>query len=206
MNKTAIEWCDYTWNPVTGCKRGCSYCYAKRIYERFNEGSFTEIVFHPDRLDEPSKVKKPSIVFVGSMSDIEYWSLEQIERVIQKCREYSWHTFMFLTKDANSYKHHVWPENTMQGLTLERLEKKENAFKLMHLFQHSKRPFLSVEPLLGKMENSDAYGHLEKIIVGAMTGRGSVVPKKEWIDSLVNIPKEKLFLKSNIKKYMKGET
>lgn len=35
MNKTAIEWCDLTWNPVTGCLHGCSYCYARRIARRF---------------------------------------------------------------------------------------------------------------------------------------------------------------------------
>lgn len=35
MNKTKIEWCDSTWNPVTGCKHDCPYCYARRIAERF---------------------------------------------------------------------------------------------------------------------------------------------------------------------------
>lgn len=35
MNKSKIDWCDYTWNPVTGCLHGCTYCYAKRIAERF---------------------------------------------------------------------------------------------------------------------------------------------------------------------------
>ncbi|MHC1722531.1 MAG: DUF5131 family protein [Aminipila sp.] len=35
MNKTKIEWCDSTWNPVTGCLHGCEYCYARRIAERF---------------------------------------------------------------------------------------------------------------------------------------------------------------------------
>lgn len=35
MNKSKIEWCDYTWNPVTGCLHGCPYCYARRIAERF---------------------------------------------------------------------------------------------------------------------------------------------------------------------------
>ncbi len=35
MNKTIIEWCDSTWNPVTGCLHGCEYCYARRIAERF---------------------------------------------------------------------------------------------------------------------------------------------------------------------------
>ena len=33
--KTKIDWCDASWNPVTGCLHGCQYCYAKRIAERF---------------------------------------------------------------------------------------------------------------------------------------------------------------------------
>lgn len=35
MNRTKIEWADYTWNPVTGCLRGCPYCYAKKQALRF---------------------------------------------------------------------------------------------------------------------------------------------------------------------------
>lgn len=35
MNKTKIEYCDASWNPVVGCKHGCSYCYARKIAERF---------------------------------------------------------------------------------------------------------------------------------------------------------------------------
>lgn len=34
-SKTKIDWCDSTWNPVTGCLHGCEYCYARRIAERF---------------------------------------------------------------------------------------------------------------------------------------------------------------------------
>lgn len=33
--KTKIDWCDATWNPVTGCLHGCEYCYARKIAERF---------------------------------------------------------------------------------------------------------------------------------------------------------------------------
>lgn len=36
MNKSKIDWCDYTWNPVTGCLHNCQYCYARRIVERFS--------------------------------------------------------------------------------------------------------------------------------------------------------------------------
>ena len=35
MQKTKIEWAGMTWNPVTGCKHGCEYCYARRIANRF---------------------------------------------------------------------------------------------------------------------------------------------------------------------------
>lgn len=35
MVKTKIEWCDSTWNPVTGCRHGCAYCYARGYAERF---------------------------------------------------------------------------------------------------------------------------------------------------------------------------
>lgn len=36
MNKTKIDWADYTWNPVTGCQHGCPYCYAERQSRRFS--------------------------------------------------------------------------------------------------------------------------------------------------------------------------
>lgn len=35
VHKTKIEWCSHTWNPVTGCRHGCEYCYAQRIVSRF---------------------------------------------------------------------------------------------------------------------------------------------------------------------------
>lgn len=27
MNPTSITWADFTWNPVTGCTKGCDYCW-----------------------------------------------------------------------------------------------------------------------------------------------------------------------------------
>jgi len=35
MLKTKIEWCDSTWNPVTGCRHECPYCYARHLTQRF---------------------------------------------------------------------------------------------------------------------------------------------------------------------------
>lgn len=36
--KTKIDWCDSTWNPVTGCLHDCPYCYARGIVNRFKGG------------------------------------------------------------------------------------------------------------------------------------------------------------------------
>lgn len=41
--RTKIDWADASWNPVTGCLHGCSYCYARRIAERF--GSKMQPIF-----------------------------------------------------------------------------------------------------------------------------------------------------------------
>ena len=35
MNRSKIEWCDHTWNPITGCRHECSYCYARTMAARF---------------------------------------------------------------------------------------------------------------------------------------------------------------------------
>ena len=37
MNRSKIEWCDMTWNPITGCLNNCEYCYAKRLIKRFSD-------------------------------------------------------------------------------------------------------------------------------------------------------------------------
>lgn len=51
MQKSKIEWCDSTWNPVTGCLHGCEYCYAKRIAERYG-GSVSADSFDGRKLVE----------------------------------------------------------------------------------------------------------------------------------------------------------
>jgi protein gp37 len=35
MNRTGVDYADYSWNPVTGCFHKCGYCYAAGIARRF---------------------------------------------------------------------------------------------------------------------------------------------------------------------------
>lgn len=78
-DKTSIEWCDATWNPVVGCSRvseGCRACYAFELHDRRHRGflngsklpyqyakPFSEIQLFPDRLDAPLHWKTPRRVF-----------------------------------------------------------------------------------------------------------------------------------------------
>ena len=32
---TKIDWCDSSWNPISGCYHGCPYCYAADMAHRF---------------------------------------------------------------------------------------------------------------------------------------------------------------------------
>lgn len=36
MNKSKIDWCDFSWNPITGCRHSCEYCYARNQVRRFS--------------------------------------------------------------------------------------------------------------------------------------------------------------------------
>ena len=50
MEKTEIDWCDSTWNPVTGCLHGCEYCYARGIAKRFGGANDGEIDYEGETL------------------------------------------------------------------------------------------------------------------------------------------------------------
>ncbi len=130
MNNTKIEWCDSTWNPVTGCYNGCGYCYAKGIARRFGlHGTERDIekraldipaakagkkspypfdfepTLHRYRLDEPQKLKKPRTIFVCSMADLfgKWVSDEWIEEVLAACEKAPQHRYLFLTKNPQRY-------------------------------------------------------------------------------------------------------
>jgi protein gp37 len=208
MNKTSIDWpgLTHTFNPITGCKRGCSYCYAKRIHERFNKSPFSDIVFHPQRLKQVEKLKGGEIVFVGSMSDIDYWSGVQVEKIIEVCKMACGTIFMFLSKNPMAYFGYKWPPNTMQGLTMTLTQTEHCQQENKSAMMEYRRPFLSLEPLLGTLKITVMPEHqFELVIVGAMTGPGAVPPKQEWIQSIKdNVPAEKIYFKNNIKKYLQA--
>lgn len=83
MNKTKIEWCDSTWNPVTGCLHNCEYCYARGIANRFGGHTGIKIgielkainnTTHYPFLDLLPEVKKPMQICAKDKSGKERYA------------------------------------------------------------------------------------------------------------------------------------
>jgi protein gp37 len=227
VNKTKIEYVDYTWNPVTGCKHGCSYCYARRIAERFKgtkawPNGF-EPTFHPERLQEPGKVKTHSRIFVGSMADcVGAWvPREWIDETLQMTRVYPWHTYLFLTKNPSRYKDFDFPPNCWIGTSIETQEAANKRVPELLRAEESVR-FLSVDPPTGQIDLSTAMhgtaprgmnrlgfadgigqeAFIQWVVIGAQTGKGAVKPKADWVESLITqcqTASVRLFLKDNLR-------
>jgi len=129
--KSKIEWTENTWNPVTGCTKisnGCKNCYAYTLANRLKlmgnlkYSNGFDISLHDHCLDDPLNWKKPSLIFVNSMSDLFHEDIptEFIKKVFVTMNKASWHTFQVLTKRAerlaalaNELK---WGPNTGRGL------------------------------------------------------------------------------------------
>ncbi len=206
MNKTKIDWqnplegwkLDCTVNPSIGCPRDCVYCYAKRMNRRFKWiENWTEPEYFPKSLNALSRHKKPSTVFIGSVSDIFYWPEWLIDDTIKMCEKASWHRYMFLTKSPSIYENWDFPSNCWLGFTAEIPSNEVLKSSIDHLSASHNKTFLSIEPLAG-MGCKIPEG-IDLVIVGAMTGPKAIEPQKEWIESIKH---PNIHYKSNIRKYL----
>lgn len=214
MQKTKIEWCDSTWNPVTGCLNGCEYCYAQRIAKRFgrgkNDGGIHVLeepirrdgtkdpysfgfapTFHRYRLNEFAKKKRARTIFVCSMADLfgDWVPDEWIEQVLDACAKAPQHRYLFLTKNPNRYL-----ELARAGI----LPGQDNFWygtsvptpDTLFWWSDFHNTFVSIEPMLEAFppaEDSTAK-KVGWAIMGAMTGPGSKKhqPKKAWVESFLS--------------------
>src|SRR5690348_3685922 len=116
---SSIEWTDKTWNPVRGCSivsPGCTNCYAMKFAHRFHgagqayEGLTTmskggpvwtgKVRLVENELHTPWHWKKPSRIFVNSMSDLFHDDVPDdfIAKVWFVMANNQQHVFQILTK------------------------------------------------------------------------------------------------------------
>ncbi|MEI6487718.1 MAG: phage Gp37/Gp68 family protein [Bacteroidota bacterium] len=193
MSKSSIEWTGFTWNPTTGCTKisaGCKLCYALVMSKRLQymgqkkyENGF-KLTIHQDELLRPFTWKKPSVVFVNSMSDLfhEDVPLEFIKQVFLTMNATPQHTYQILTKRAKRLaeisSELTWTNNIWMGVSIE----DERVVERLKYLKKSgaKIKFLSLEPLLGPLSNLNLKG-IDWVITGGESGHGARPLKKEWV-------------------------
>lgn len=206
MNRTKIEWTDYTWNPITGCLHGCWYCYAKKICLQFKKNfpNGFEPTFWHDRLKEPWQLKKPSKIFVCSIADLfapwtlPEWRMRVIDSILQCPIK---HQFQLLTKNPENISGSLtFPDNVWVGTTVTCTNGDYVNIEKIKRVRAGVR-FVSFEPLLGKLPTVVDFKGIDWIIIGKLTGSKKIfldedsvldiLTRAEWND----IP---VFLKNNL--------
>ena len=189
--KTGIEWTDKTWNPTTGCDKvspGCIHCYAEEITKRFpnNFPNGFDLILHPQRVSEPLKWRKPSKIFVNSMSDLfhDKVPLDFIQEVFKVIEKTPQHTYQILTKRPERLielvPHLKFHKNLWMGVSVEN-QNYVPRIDLLRQVPASVR-FLSCEPLLGslKLDLTDIHW----VIVGGESGQKHRPMNMDWVRSI----------------------
>jgi protein gp37 len=213
LNRTKIEYLDYTWNPLVGCSGlGCvvaPVCWAKGQAKRRKHDCDLCYRFvphaHPERLEEPLHVKKPSRIGVCFMGDLYCQDQERIFEVLDVMRKTPQHTYVSLTKQARVMHSFgciplltCFPENVWLGVSV---NLKADLWRIEELKRtnHAGLKFVSFEPLYEDLGAVDLSG-IDWVIVGAQR-RPTVQPKQEWVANLISVALRagaKIFLKNNL--------
>jgi len=193
-----IEWAKWSWNPVTGCKHACPYCYAEDIANRFFKEKF-EPTYRPERLSAPvntpfpEEASKTDIgeknVFVCSMADLfgEWVPNEWINAVLESVTNNPKWNFLFLTKNPKRLLDFAFPKNAWVGTTVDiqsRVGVAEDVFKQID----ASVKFLSCEPMLEELTFSD-ISMFDWVIIGGSSGNHRTPasqPEWKWVEKLLN--------------------
>jgi protein gp37/ParB-like chromosome segregation protein Spo0J len=214
-----IGWAMWSWNPVTGCNHGCTYCYARTIAEsrdmaKYYPAGFTPL-FHSERLDAPANTPVPQRatehpahgrVFVCSMADLfGAWVPQNwIEQVVASTVANPQWEYLYLTKFPQRYDRLQLPESGWIGASVDEQRRAEPTLEAMRKVSGVRVKWLSLEPLLEPIKFSSLEG-IDWIVIGAQSeniGQNpSFAPPFEWVADLVATARRdgcKVWLKTNL--------
>jgi len=231
MNKTQIEWCDYSINPVKGlCPMACPYCYARRIYKHYHWDETirwsgdTWLDFYcalSGRYKQPSRnIKEGARIFVGSTMELfgPWVKPEWMTAIMQCAQEFPKHTFIFLTKQPQNLANwSPFPKNCWVGFSATDAEDLERRVIQFQGVEAAVR-FISFEPLLGRVWRTEHWQeslgyvlkaeHFNWLIIGQQTPFSKrTAPKVEWVREIAeaaDAAKIPVFLKNKLESMQWG--
>lgn len=187
-----IEYVTKSWNPICGCSRGCSYCYARRMLKRFNKGcdkcKFFIPHYHIERITRPLTWRKPQRIFLGSLTDLfaPKIELEWIEQIIKVIKATPQHRYITLTKWPVYPKEFIGIKNLWTGRTIE-------GGNIPRAMEHR---ILNIEPWLRPLNEFNNIKEYQWVIIGAQTNPSVPVIHNDLVSFLdLEVP---LFIKNNV--------
>jgi len=145
------------------------------------------LTLHEAALEIPLRWKRPQTIFVNSMSDMFHQRVPKdfIIRAFDVMRKAYWHRFQVLTKRADRLatldEELTWPENVWMGVSVEN-DTYSNRIDQLKTTQAAIK-FLSLEPLLGPLDNLNLKG-IDWVIVGGESGPGARPMNPTWVTSI----------------------
>lgn len=217
QDNNAIEWAQWSWNPVTGCLHDCPYCYARDIANSAKVAAVYPNGFAPSlrpaSLMAPRNTKVPKEaatdtryrnVFTCSMADLfgRWVPPEWINAVLGSVRDAPQWNFLFLTKFPKRMAEFDIPENAWMGTTVDLQARVKNAEAAFSRVTAGVR-WLSVEPMLEplRFNRMDLF---QWIVIGGASRSSKTpdwTPPFEWIADLVKQAREagtKVYFKTNL--------
>lgn len=216
MGDSSIEWTGKTWNPVLGCARvspGCDRCYAigvaHRAMQPAHEGLTVrtengidwtgEVRLLPERLDEPLRWRKPTLIFPCSMSDLFHRDvppafIARVFSVMARAQPQAMADLLGGDHDsgladllldlhdeveARGLYDEPWPlPNVWLGASV---ESDRYVFRADHVRRTPAAVrWLSCEPLLGPLPSLDLTG-IAWAVVGGESGPGARPMELDWV-------------------------
>jgi len=140
--------------------------------------------FHPDSYAIPIYKIKPTTYFVDSMSDLfhEKAPAAEIIRVFRIMNATPWHTYQVLTKRTEAVlamsNDLEWSQNIWMGTSVESNDQIDRIQDLR--WTPAAVRFLSLEPLLGPIDDLDLTG-IHWVIAGGESGPNARPMDPDWV-------------------------
>nr|WP_321258932.1 DUF5131 family protein [uncultured Pseudodesulfovibrio sp.] len=200
MSKSKIAWTGQTITNITSCtkfSRGCENCYSLGQSNRMKAlhpakyGANPKVVCHTGILERILDRKKPTTVFLNSMSDTFHSEVSTsfLEYTFGIMQTASQHTFQVLTKRAERLAETApvlpWPENIWQGVTVEGNDYLHRIELLKQVPANVR--FISVEPLLDELTDltPEKLDGIDWVIVGGESGHHARRMELDWARSIM---------------------